>query len=234
MIKFFRKIRQNLLSENKFSKYLIYAVGEIVLVVIGILIALSLNNWKESIDQKELEKNLYTDLIEELQIDLGEIQGNKAYNQRYLSRYKLGSEIIQNDIERKKVDTLAIIATELTKFSDFKSDGSAYQKLTISGKIDLISDNDILNALQNLGILYTYINRIEKNQTDFMYTVVPKITDFLRLNPLEVKKPSELYNYKFHNDIELIIGIGIEKHGLYQQAENDLTKLIKILKSKVK
>ena len=48
MIKFFRKIRQNLLSENKFSKYLIYAIGEIILVVIGILIALQINNWNES------------------------------------------------------------------------------------------------------------------------------------------------------------------------------------------
>lgn len=47
MIKFFRRIRQRLLSENKISKYLIYAIGEIVLVVIGILIALQINNWNE-------------------------------------------------------------------------------------------------------------------------------------------------------------------------------------------
>ena len=45
MLKFFRKIRQQLLSENKFSKYLLYAIGEIILVVIGILIALQLNMW---------------------------------------------------------------------------------------------------------------------------------------------------------------------------------------------
>jgi len=45
MIKFFRKIRQKTLTENKFSKYLIYAIGEIILVVIGILIALQINNW---------------------------------------------------------------------------------------------------------------------------------------------------------------------------------------------
>jgi hypothetical protein len=48
MIKFFRKIRQKLISENKFSKYLIYAIGEIILVVIGILIALQVNNWNEN------------------------------------------------------------------------------------------------------------------------------------------------------------------------------------------
>ena len=48
MIKFFRRIRQRMLTENKFSKYILYAVGEIVLVVIGILIALQINNWNES------------------------------------------------------------------------------------------------------------------------------------------------------------------------------------------
>jgi len=54
MIKFYRKIRQKLLSQNRFSKYLIYAVGEIVLVVIGILIALSINNWNT---KKQNQKN---------------------------------------------------------------------------------------------------------------------------------------------------------------------------------
>lgn len=55
MIKFFRRIRQRLLTENKFSKYLFYAVGEIVLVVIGILVALQLNNWNEERAQREIE-----------------------------------------------------------------------------------------------------------------------------------------------------------------------------------
>ena len=52
MIKFFRRIRQRLLSENRFSKYLIYAIGEIILVVIGILIAIQVSNWNDR--RKEL------------------------------------------------------------------------------------------------------------------------------------------------------------------------------------
>ena len=48
MIKFFRKIRQQFLTQNKFNKYLLYAIGEIILVIIEILIALSINNWNES------------------------------------------------------------------------------------------------------------------------------------------------------------------------------------------
>tara|TARA_Y100000034_G_scaffold52128_1_gene64036 strand:- start:21810 stop:21986 length:177 start_codon:yes stop_codon:yes gene_type:complete len=56
MIKFFRKIRQNPLPENKFSKYLIYAVGEIILVVIGILISLWINNTSQNQKTKKLQK----------------------------------------------------------------------------------------------------------------------------------------------------------------------------------
>lgn len=55
MIKFFRKIRQRLLTDNKFSKYLLYAIGEIILVVIGILIALQINNWNE---EKKINKSI--------------------------------------------------------------------------------------------------------------------------------------------------------------------------------
>ena len=66
MIKFFRKIRQNLLMENKTGKYFKYAIGEIVLVVIGILIALQINNWNEG--RKEFNKSKA--LLEEFKRDL--------------------------------------------------------------------------------------------------------------------------------------------------------------------
>ncbi|WP_299159364.1 DUF6090 family protein [uncultured Eudoraea sp.] len=70
MINFFRKIRKKMLTENKFSKYLLYAIGEIILVVIGILIALSINNWNENKKtQNQLSLILYN-LIEDLNDDL--------------------------------------------------------------------------------------------------------------------------------------------------------------------
>jgi hypothetical protein len=68
MLKFFRKIRQNLLMENKTGKYFKYAIGEIILVVIGILIALQINNWNQNrIQLKQEQKillSLKTDFIE--------------------------------------------------------------------------------------------------------------------------------------------------------------------------
>jgi len=66
MIKFFRKIRQSMIKDNKASKYLIYAVGEIILVVIGILIALSINNW----NQTRLDKLRSIDYHERLMEDI--------------------------------------------------------------------------------------------------------------------------------------------------------------------
>ncbi|WP_405574179.1 hypothetical protein [Winogradskyella sp. Asnod2-B02-A] len=67
MIKFFRKIRYNLMSENKTSKYFKYAIGEIILVVIGILIALQINNWNQKRLQKLTLSNYYERMHEELE-----------------------------------------------------------------------------------------------------------------------------------------------------------------------
>lgn len=69
MIKFFRKIRQKLLSENKFSKYLIYAIGEIILLVIGILIALQINNWNENRKNKIALRTYTKSLIKDFKQD---------------------------------------------------------------------------------------------------------------------------------------------------------------------
>ena len=74
MIKFFRKIRQKLLSENKFSRYLIYAIGEIVLVVFGILIALQINNWNEKQKQKKQLDSIYITVQQNLKTDLKNIK----------------------------------------------------------------------------------------------------------------------------------------------------------------
>jgi hypothetical protein len=66
MLRFFRQIRQRLLSDNKFSKYLLYAIGEILLVVIGILIALQIDNWNEDRIKRNAEHELLLNLKEEL------------------------------------------------------------------------------------------------------------------------------------------------------------------------
>ncbi|WP_273567484.1 DUF6090 family protein [Maribacter halichondriae] len=82
MIKFFRKIRQNLLSEGKTGKYLKYAIGEILLVIIGILIALQINNWNDiRIERKELNIALHA-MIEELNENLQFLETEKKTSKK--------------------------------------------------------------------------------------------------------------------------------------------------------
>ena len=69
MINFFRKIRQRLVTENNVSKYLLYAIGEIVLVVMGILIALQINNWNEENKNKKAERTFYREILSDLEKD---------------------------------------------------------------------------------------------------------------------------------------------------------------------
>ena len=74
MIKLFRNFRENLLAEGKTSRYLKYAIGEIILVVIGILIALSINNWNENQKQKKQLDAIYTTVEQNLKTDLKNIK----------------------------------------------------------------------------------------------------------------------------------------------------------------
>src|SRR5210317_1401641 len=99
MIKFFRKIRQKLLMENKTSKYLKYAIGEIILVVIGILIALQINNWNTdriNINRvKQYAKSLVQDLENDIEmINVSQFQAEKSFKKiDSLKSYILSSDI---------------------------------------------------------------------------------------------------------------------------------------------
>jgi hypothetical protein len=83
MISLFRKIRQKLLTENRVTKYLAYALGEILLVVIGILVALQVNTWNEERKSRKAETNFYAAILDDLEKDKAKIdQLNAFYSHR--------------------------------------------------------------------------------------------------------------------------------------------------------
>jgi len=113
MLRFFRKIRQKLLSESRLSKpvspigrYLIYAFGEIFLVVIGILIALQVNNWNEWKKERLKEQDVLIELVENLEINLKTI----IIDIENLQLLDKSSEIVLSYIYNKRpyVDSLAL------------------------------------------------------------------------------------------------------------------------------
>lgn len=82
MIKLFRKIRQKMFIKNKMSKYLFYAFGEIFLVVIGILIALQINNWNQTRIENDVEIALLKSCKEGLLKDLADIELNMSIHKK--------------------------------------------------------------------------------------------------------------------------------------------------------
>jgi uncharacterized membrane protein YgaE (UPF0421/DUF939 family) len=79
MIKFFRHLRQNLIMENKTGRYFKYAIGEIVLVVIGILIALQINNWNSNQKDELQETKILLQLKEGLALDRNKMEAELNY-----------------------------------------------------------------------------------------------------------------------------------------------------------
>ena len=109
MIKFFRKIRQRLLTENKFSKYLIYAIGEIVLVVIGILIALQINNWNE----ERVKKIVLTEHLKNMAVAMNHVsEGDNLTLLKNINEFRLYSMVYLLDIS----------GHDSNHFSDFELD----------------------------------------------------------------------------------------------------------------
>ena len=99
MINFFRKIRKQLADDNKPLKYMRYAIGEIVLVVIGILIALSINNWNEERKDRIIEKKVLVGLAKNLEMNIERFETRLSTIQRYSKSGKIILSIIENKTE---------------------------------------------------------------------------------------------------------------------------------------
>ena len=139
MIKFFRKIRQRLLTENKFSKYLLYAIGEIVLVVIGILIALQLNNLNEESKNREFEKEILAQIQENINNDkLALKQIVNDFNKAITSSEK----ILQSEVSDKTEDSIKIWLGSIIMFNRFQPLTNAYEVLKSKG-LDKISNKNL-------------------------------------------------------------------------------------------
>jgi hypothetical protein len=150
MIKFFRKIRKNLLSEGKTGKYFKYAIGEIILVVIGILIALGINNWNENRKTEIKIKQFLISLKSDLRNDLNEIE---IVMEGQFSRSNLMSEAITLS---KNPDINAIISKDSkeyyesgSNFTFFPTIGS-YNTAISAGLIDNLNNEELKRSILNL------------------------------------------------------------------------------------
>lgn len=212
MIKFFRKIRQKLLSENKFSRYLLYAIGEILLVVIGILIALQVNNWNEikkaQAETDKINNELNAEFLNNRIVLKDRINDLKVANNNVRS---VLSFINKSETELKLFNVDSIINKSL-KYGNYNPANSTIQELISSGKLGLVQDNLLKENLFSWLQLIEDADEDFKNQdlqaTTLLIPYFYKNISMKNLNKYEyigTDKKSELFNADYHkvfNDLE--------------------------------
>jgi hypothetical protein len=179
MIKFFRKIRQKLLTENKFSKYLLYAIGEIILVVIGILIALQINNWNENQKEKKLEQSVLKNLAQEYKANQASLkQLILTVSNCYEANDSL-MELFAKDnllLSTHNIDSLIFHSLEFDRYSPSEN---VLQGLLSSGKLDIIESDSLKNTLFD----WTRVLKVaEERYLDCNRKLVSDLTPYLTQN----------------------------------------------------
>ena len=164
MIKFFRKIRQDLLRDNKTGDYLKYAVGEIVLVVIGILIALSINNWNESRKNDSEQALLVKNIIEDLRLDF--IHINKSLEQ-VSNQMNLIDDLISKIFDEKKkinYDSIGLIR--------FSSDFRPISQRNHSESVSTLEDDFIRELIQDYFLKEDQVTDIFIEYVDIVHNKI--------------------------------------------------------------
>jgi len=234
MIKFFRKIRQKLLTENNFKKYLIYALGEILLVMIGISLAFQVSNWDNNRIKKNSEIRFYESIRSQISDDKKNILGQKDFNNHFMAEFKYANEIIENN-DRSKLDTLGLLIRNLTQYSDFDKQGNIFETMVNSGQINLLKNDKIVNGIRELEEMYIYINRMENIHYDVMmeYTA-PAVTSVLKFSTIEIKKPNDVFTYEFQNILLTLMQVMKEKDRTYKEALDGIDLVTKLIDEELK
>ena len=232
-MKIFRKIRESLIKEGNFSKYLAYAVGEIFLVTIGILLAFQVNSWNTQQKKTKAEMISYANIKRQINNDKNVIIGNIYYNNIYLKQYKFATEIIEEN-DRNQIDTLGYIALNLTKYSDVSRSSNIYQTLVNNGELSLLTNLEVVERLQRLEETYTYMNRMEKIHLDIILSdVAQELQMVMKYSDRSVQLPNKLYGYEFQNLFLGMIGIMKEKDGIYIQAVDQIDAITELIQKEL-
>ena len=233
MIKFFRNIRRSNLIEGNTGKYLKYAIGEIVLVVVGILIALQINNWNHDRLDRIAELKFYLNFKEQLAEDIIEIKENIIYNDSYMEKFEYAVQIIESN-DRSKLNSLIQISINLTKYSDVSRQSNIYETLVNSGEIKLVNNRDIKEEIRKLEELYIYINKMEEIHREvILKEVTTSISDNFKLLTLEAIDADNIYTVKFQNLIIFIMEIMKEKDEIYAKALTEIQTIIKFIDEEI-
>ncbi|NND11815.1 MAG: hypothetical protein HKN96_11460, partial [Flavobacteriaceae bacterium] len=214
------------------GKYFKYAIGEILLVVIGILIALQINNWNERRIKGHAEIQFYKNTKQQLLDDVQNLTSQRSYNSKYMNEFNNAIKLI-GDNDRSQKDSLGKIAMNITRYSDFDRQGNIYETTVNSGDIKLLRNVEIIDGLRRLEETYMYLNRMESIHFDAIMSMVPDLKQAMRFTTVEVENENMLYTYEFQNLFALSIKIMIEKEEIYDRALSEIDAIISLMENEI-
>ncbi len=223
----FRNIRRQLASENKFQKYSRYAIGEIVLVVIGILIALSINNWNENRKERNKELIYLNNIKEDIKLNIASLEVFIVTRDETVNSVAIVLEYFNG---KQKIDhnTFNFHNINILEWYPFVQHSNTYEELMNSGKFAIISNKSIKNELQNIQSNFEMIlfieNEMQQDYERYLYqpyfnlvdldTALKNYTD--QLNNKETTTIEKLDK----DEIELLLKNKLYKNGLVLAAFN--------------
>ena len=148
MIRFFRSLRQRLLTENRVSKYLLYALGEIALVMIGILLALQVNSWNDHRTNLRKSKEFHQRMIDDLDLIINSSSGEVSRSTDLMESLNSSVEILEsgelNDSTKSVLDFALLNYYQMVRLN---TELSSYEEMKSSGQIGLIRNTELRNKI---------------------------------------------------------------------------------------
>jgi len=237
MTPFFRKIRKTLADDNKPIKYLRYAIGEIILVVIGILIALGINNWNDRNNLEIKEKTLLIEMKSNLKSDLEGLKWDINKNEKLLKANQIVLKSLNNGIYH---DSLNQYYNQIKGNTVFVKNTSAFKNLESLG-INIIKNDSLRIKITELySEQYEYIRYIEQVRDEkFQYEqIIPQITKNLIFNSEKQYEPINFKELSQNNEFKSIIKLNSELRyyviKVYKDIEKMITELINIIELELK
>ncbi len=156
MINLLRRIRRNMMTEKKSDLYLVYAIGEVVLVVLGILIALQIDNWNENKQIRNTEQQYLLTLKEEFSFNKGELESIMKQNK---SNFDYALRILENtgpgNPEITEEEFGRLLSYSLSSETQFDPNQGVLDEILSSGKLGIFNSKELKFALSSWsGLLY--------------------------------------------------------------------------------
>ena len=242
MLLFFRKIRRKLAKENKFLQYSRYAIGEILLVVIGILIALQINSWngqriklkKEQLYLSEIKTSLAQDTLTVHEV----LEFNKNKAKIVYGLIRMFSDTIDN---QQRYAIFQEHSNQFTRFMIFKPRSTSFTNMLNSESIDLINDGELKEGLSRFYAFdYTggiqerikimnrrIIDRYYSNffTKEFALQMLDMKTDLTSISSLNIHK-----NQNFLSDLYGVLMVLYSQDDLLKEKMLEITSLIENIK----